>query len=325
MDIAILVVSADVGPKSQTIEHIMLSKQAGVKDIVVFINKADIVNEDEMFEIVELEVKDLLNQYGFAGDNAKFVRGSALCALEGVKKEIGEDSIARLLHVLDTEIPIPTRELKKPFVLNIQHTLVQLGRGVIATGTIESGQVKPGDLVEVMGMNKPTKRTNVVSIETFCKSLDHGEAGDNVGILLRGLNKHDVCRGQSIATPGHLRCLRNFEASIYVLKPDEGGRKIPFKSRFKPQCFIRTADVPVSLTLPEKIKAAMPGDSLKLSCKLEKMVPIAAGTRFAFREGNTTVAVGVMDSVHPDTEEDLKRDAELSVKRKTKIAPRPKA
>ena len=323
MDIAILVVSAADGPMSQTREHLLLCKQVGVKDIVVYLNKGDQVKDDELYELIEMEVRDLLDQYGFVGKNAKFVHGSALCAIEGKRKELGEDSIVRLLTVLDTEIPVPPRELTKPFIMNIQHTLPQQGRGVIATGTIESGKVKPGDHVETIGMNKPNRRTTVSSLETFRKTLDHGEAGDNVGLLLRALNKLDVCRGQCIATPGHLKCYRNFDASIYVLKPEEGGRKFPFKSKFRPQCFIRTADVPVTLTLPEKTPIAMPGDNVKVKCKLGKTVPIAVGTRFAFREGSKTVAVGIMDSVNPDTQEDIDEDMKISMKRKSK-APKPK-
>eukprot|EP00826_Nyctotherus_ovalis_P007905 TRINITY_DN12034_c0_g2_i1.p1 TRINITY_DN12034_c0_g2~~TRINITY_DN12034_c0_g2_i1.p1 ORF type:complete len:387 (+),score=118.57 TRINITY_DN12034_c0_g2_i1:448-1608(+) len=320
IDIGILVVSSEEGPMSQTKEHIMLCKQVGVQGMIVFLNKADLIKDDEMFELLQMEVKDLLDAYGFVGKDAIFVHGSALCALEGTRPEVGEQSIAKLIHVLDSEIPIPPRELKKPFLMNVEHTLEVIGRGMILTGTIETGKVKPGELVEILGMGKPSRRTAVMSIETFKKSLDHGEAGDNVGVLLRGLTKHDVCRGQCVATPGYLRCMRNFDASIYVLKPDEGGRKIPFRSRFKPQCFIRTGDVPVSLTLPEKTPLAMPGDHVKLSCKLEKLVPIGIGTRFAFREGSKTVAVGMIDAIHPDTEEDKKEDEKRSAKRAKSLA-----
>ncbi len=318
MDVAILVVSAADGPMPQTREHLLLCKQVGVKDVVVFLNKADQVKDDELYELVELEVRDLLTSYGFEGKKSIFVRGSALCALEGKRKEIGEDSIAKLLDVMDSKVPIPERELNKPLIMHVDHTLTILGRGVVATGTIESGKVKVGDTVEISGMHKPSKRTVVTSIETFRKTLDHGEAGDNVGILLRGLTKQDVGRGQCVATPGHLKSFRNFDASIYVLKPDEGGRKLPFKTKFQPQCFIRTADVPVSITLPEKVQLAMPGDRLDVKCKLEKTVPMAVGTRFAFREGSKTVAVGVMNAVHPDTEEDAKIDKIRELKRKSK-------
>ena len=239
MDTAILVVSAADGPMPQTREHVLLCKQVGVKSVVVFLNKADQVQDEELYELVQLELRDLLTAYGFDGANTIFVRGSALSSLEGKKKEIGEDSIQRLLDVLDSQVPIPPRSLGGAFLMNIDHTLAMLGRGVVATGTIESGKVKVGDLVEVIGLHKAGKRTVVTSIETFRKSLEHGEAGDNVGILLRGLNKQDASRGQCVATPGHLKLYRNFEADIYVLKPDEGGRKLPFKSRFRPQVSCR--------------------------------------------------------------------------------------
>ena len=318
MDVAILVVSASDGPMPQTREHLLLCKQVGVKEVVVFLNKADTLKDDELYELVELEVRDLLTSYGFEGKKALFVRGSALCALEGKRKEIGEDSITKLLEVLDSKVPIPDRELNKSFIMHVDHTLNVLGRGVVATGTVEAGKVKIGDLVEILGMHKPSKRTVVTSIETFRKSMDHAEAGDNVGVLLRGLTKLDVGRGQCVATPGHLKPFRNFDASIYVLKPDEGGRKLPFKTRFRPQCFIRTADVAVDITLPANVQIAMPGDKLDVTCKLDKTVPIAVGTRFAFREGSKTVAVGVMNAVHADTEEDAKIDKLKELKRKAK-------
>jgi len=324
MDIGILVVSAADGPMPQTREHLLLCKQAGVHDIVVFLNKADQVKDDEIYELVELEVRDLLTAYGFEGKKALFVRGSALCCLEDKKPEIGEQSIAKLLNVLDTQIPLPPRDINKPFIMHVDHTLNILGRGVVATGTIESGKVKVGDMVETTGMHKASRRTKVASIETFRKSMDQAEAGDNVGILLRALTKLDVVRGQCVTTPGHLKPLRNFEASIYVLKPDEGGRKIPFKTKFRPQCFIRTADVPVNITLPEKVQVAMPGDRLNVVCKMDKAVPIAVGTRFAFREGKTTVAVGVMTAVKEDDAEDIAKDKALEARKKAKASSAPK-
>ena len=324
MDVGILVVSAADGPMPQTREHLLLCKQAGVHDIVVFLNKADQVKDDEIYELVEMEVRDLLTAYGFEGKKTLFVRGSALSCLEGKKPEIGDESIAKLLNVLDTQIPLPPRDIHKPFIMHVDHTLNLMGRGVVATGTIESGKVKVGDMVETTGMNKSSKRTKVASIETFRKSMDQAEAGDNVGVLLRALTKMDVVRGQCVTTPGHLKPLRNFEANIYVLKPDEGGRKLPFKTKFRPQCFIRTADVPVGITLPESIQIAMPGDRLAVKCKMDKAVPIAVGTRFAFREGKTTVAVGVMSAVQEDTPEDLERDKALEAKKKSKSTGVPK-
>ena len=234
MDTGILVVSAPDGPMPQTREHLLLCKQVGVKSIIVYLNKAEQVKDDELFELVELELKDLLTSYGFDGANTIFIRGSALCALDGTKKEIGEDSIKKLLDAMDSKIPIPPRPIDKPFFMNIDHSLTVLGRGVVATGMIEFGKVKIGDNVEVLGMG-PSRRAVVTSIETFRKTLDHGEAGDNVGVLLRGLTKKEVYRGQSVAAPGAYKAFRNFDASVYVLKPDEGGRKLPFKSRFRPQ------------------------------------------------------------------------------------------
>ena len=238
MDTAILVVSAADGPMSQTREHILLCKQVGVKTIVVYLNKADQVKDDEIFQLIELELKEMLDSYGFDGKNTFFVRGSALCALDGSNKELGENSIKNLLEVLDTKMPLPPRALDKPFIMSIDHTLTVLGRGVVATGTIESGKVNIRDNVEIMGVQRASKRAIVGSIETFRKSLDHGEAGDNVGVLLRGVTKKDVCRGQTVATPGTLKVYRNFEAKIYVLKPEEGGRKLPFKTKFRPQVFL---------------------------------------------------------------------------------------
>lgn len=325
IDVAILVVSCEEGPMAQTREHILLCKQVGVKGIVVYLNKAELVKDDEIFELLEMEIKDILDGYGYSGKDAKFVHGSAKFALQEKRPELGEESIAKLIHLLDTEIPIPEREIKKPFFFNVEHTLEVIGRGMILTGTIETGQVKPGELVEILGMGKVSKRATVVSIETFKKTLDHGEAGDNVGMLVRGLKKDEVCRGQCVTTPGYFKCLRNFDASIYVLKPEDGGRKIPFRSKFKPQCFIRTGDVPVALTLPEKVPLAMPGDKLKLKCKLEKPTPIAPGTKFAFREGSKTVAVGTIDAVYPDTEEDRKNSELRAQKQKKQSLAKPKA
>eukprot|EP00826_Nyctotherus_ovalis_P045934 TRINITY_DN5130_c0_g7_i1.p1 TRINITY_DN5130_c0_g7~~TRINITY_DN5130_c0_g7_i1.p1 ORF type:complete len:332 (+),score=97.86 TRINITY_DN5130_c0_g7_i1:467-1462(+) len=320
MDIGILVVSAEEGPMFQTREHLLLCKQAGVKDIVVYLNKADLVKDDEMFELLKMEIVDLMDGYGFVGKNAMFVRGSALAALEGKEKEIGEDSIAQLLDILDTKISIPERDLNTTFMMNIDGMMPIIGRGVVATGTIVAGKIKAGEMVEIIGMNKPTKRTSVSSLEIFRKTTTQGEAGDSVGLLLRGLVKGEITRGQCISVPGHLKCLRNFDASVYVLTPEEGGRNIPFRSRFKPQCFIRTGDVPVSLTLPEKKQIAMPGDKLDLKCKLDKKMPISPGTRFALREGNKTVAVGIINAVHEDFPEDLEADQKEEHKRGQKAA-----
>lgn len=325
IDVAILVVSSEDGPMAQTKEHIVLSKQAGVHGFVVYLSKADLVKDDEIFQLLEMEIKDLLDSYGYSGEEAKFLHGSASCALKGTHPKIGEESIAKLMHILDSEVPLPPRDLKKPFLFNVENSVKFNKHGGVVTGTIESGKVKPGEIVEILGMGKPKRRFPVVSIETFNKSLDHGEAGDNVGLLIKGLKKEDVRRGQCVSTPGSLNCLRNFDASIYVLKPEEGGRKIPFKSRFKPQCFIRAADVPVVLTLPEKIPLAMPGDHLKITCKLDKAMPIAVGTRFALREGRKTIAIGIIDAVYPDTPEDKIEDEKgAQAKKKVMAAAKPK-
>lgn len=234
MDVAILVVSAADGPMPQTKEHLLLCGQVGVKDVVIFMNKADLVKDDEMYELIELEIRDMLDGYGFNGKGAHFLRGSARCALDGQRKEIGEDSIKKLLDTLDSTIPIPPRPLNEPFFMNVEHALTIAGRGVVATGTVDKGKVKVGDAVEIVGL-QPGKHAVVSSIETFRKTLDHGEAGDNVGLLLRGVTLKDVKRGQVLTSAGALKMYRNFEASLYLLKPEEGGRKLPIKSNFRPQ------------------------------------------------------------------------------------------
>lgn len=328
MDVAILVISAADGPMSQTKEHILLCKQVGVKDIVVFLNKSDLVSDEEMYQLIELEVRELLTNYGFDGKAAIFVRGAALCALDGTNKEKGEDSIKRLLDVLDSQIKLPKRAIDKPFLLSIDHSLnipvfylfdKTQGRGTVATGTIETGRVKTGDEVEIVGYKRRPKKSVVISVETFRKSLEQGEAGDNVGVLLRNVPIDDCFRGQVLSKPGQLTVHKNFSGDIYVLKEEEGGRKLPFKSKFRPQCFVRTADVAVSVTLPDNIKMAMPGDRLSIKCHLDKPLPIGVHTRFALRESGKTVAGGIITAIHPDSMEDIKEDEARDAAKKKKL------
>eukprot|EP00331_Platyophrya_macrostoma_P007578 CAMPEP_0176425054 /NCGR_PEP_ID=MMETSP0127-20121128/11184_1 /TAXON_ID=938130 /ORGANISM="Platyophrya macrostoma, Strain WH" /LENGTH=473 /DNA_ID=CAMNT_0017806189 /DNA_START=271 /DNA_END=1692 /DNA_ORIENTATION=- len=306
MDAGILVVSAVDGAMPQTREHILLCRQVGVKTIIVFLNKIDIAKDAEIHELVEMEVKELLNKYEYPGDDTSFVKGSALCACNGTDPEIGEQAILKLLETMDTVIPIPERASNKPFMMSIESTFTIPGRGTVATGTIESGKIKTGDELEVIGYSKKSTRTAVTGIETFRKSLDYGEAGDNVGILVRSLQREDISRGHILCKPGTLSVHRNFEATMYILKDEEGGRKKSFVTGYKPQCYIRTADVAAELILPENMKMVMPGDNVTLACKLIFPLAIQSGLRFALREGGKTIAAGVITKVLPDDPEDEK-------------------
>jgi len=294
MDGAILVVSAVDGPMPQTREHILLAKQVGVPHIVVFLNKVDLVADNDLLDLVEEEVRELLTKYGFDGKTASVVRGSALKALQGDAE--GEKGIDALLAALDSQIPLPVREIDKPFLMPIEDIFSIEGRGTVVTGRIERGQVKVGEEVEIIGL-KPTVKTTVTGIEMFNKNLQEGMAGDNAGILLRGTKKEDVHRGQVIAKPGTTTPHTEFESEVYILKKEEGGRHTPFFAGYKPQFYIRTTDVTGAVTLPEKTEMVMPGDTITFKVKLVAPVALEEKMRFAIREGGKTVGAGVVTKI----------------------------
>ena len=297
MDGAILVVSAVDGPMPQTREHILLARQVGIPHIVVFLNKVDMVKEKEMIDLVEEEVRELLKKYKFPGDETPIIRGSALKAL-GAESADDEATapIMKLVETLDEYLPQPVREIDKPFLMAVEDVVTKTGRGTVATGRIERGIVKSGEEVEVVGI-KPTQKTTVISIEMFYKILNEGMAGDNVGVLLRGLKREDIERGQVLAKPGSITPHDEFEAEIYVLSKDEGGRHKPFFSGYKPQLYIRTTDVTGEITLPEGTEMVMPGDTVNV--KIKTIVPVALEEkqRFAIREGGKTVSAGVVTKI----------------------------
>ncbi len=296
MDGAILVVSAADGPMPQTREHILLARQVGVPAIAVFLNKCDMVDDPEMLELVEMEVRDLLTKYGFPGDTTPIIRGSSLCALEGKQKEIGEDAIRKLMEVVDEFIPTPVRPLDKPFLMPIEDVFSISGRGTVVTGRVETGVVKVGDEVEIVGI-KDTAKTTVTGIEMFRKLLDQGEAGDNIGVLLRGTKKEEVERGQVLAKPGTVTPHKEFECECYILTKEEGGRHTAFLSNYRPQFYFRTTDVTGEVVLPEGVKMVMPGDNIKMTVKLITPVAMSEGLRFAIREGGRTVGAGVVSKI----------------------------
>ena len=289
MDGAILVVSAADGPMPQTREHILLAKQVGVPNMVVFLNKVDLLDDEELLELVEMEVRDLLNKYDFDGDNIKIIRGSALGAIEG--KELGVNSIINLLDAVDKEIPEPKREIDLPFYMSVEDVFSITGRGTVATGRIERGTVKVGEEVEVVGLGN-TLKTTCTGVEMFRKLLDQGQAGDNVGLLLRGVEKNQIQRGHVLAKPGTMTPHSKCKAEIYVLNRDEGGRHTPFFNGYRPQFFFGTADVTGVATLPEGVEMVMPGDNLGIFVKLQKSIAMEIGQRFAIREGGRTVGAG---------------------------------
>ncbi len=297
MDGAILVVSAVDGPMPQTREHILLARQVGLPSVVVFLNKCDAVDDPEIIDLVESEVRELLKKYKFPGDEIPVIRGSALKALDA---KSADDEAAKpildLVKALDEYIPEPTREIDKPFLMAIEDVFSIAGRGTVATGRIERGVVHPNDEVEVVGI-KPTQKTTVVSIEMFQKMLDEGRAGDNVGILLRGLKKEDVERGQVLAKPGSITPHTEYEGEVYILTKEEGGRHTPFFSGYKPQFYIRTTDVTGEVTLPEGTEMVMPGDTVNLKIKLLAPVALEEQQRFAIREGGKTVGAGVVTKI----------------------------
>ena len=294
MDGAILVVSAADGPMPQTREHILLARQVGVPYIVVFLNKADMVDDEELLELVEVEVRDLLNEYDFPGDDVPFITGSALKALEG--DEAYKEKIVELAAALDDYIPQPVRELDKPFLMPVEDVFSITGRGTVATGRIEQGVVKTGDEVEIVGITDTTK-TVITGVEMFRKLLDDGQAGDNVGCLLRGTDREEIQRGQVLCKPGSITPHTKFKAEVYVLKKEEGGRHTPFFTGYRPQFYFRTTDVTGAAHLPEGVEMVMPGDNVTMEIDLIQPIAMDKGLRFAIREGGRTVGSGVVTDV----------------------------
>jgi elongation factor Tu len=280
----------------QTREHILLARQVGVPYIVVYLNKADMVDDAELIELVEMEVRELLSKYDFPGDDTPIVQGSALKALEGDQSDIGVPSIIKLVDALDSYIPEPERDIEKPFLMPIEDVFSISGRGTVVTGRIERGRVKVGEEVAIVGI-KDTVKTTCTGVEMFRKLLDQGEAGDNVGVLLRGTKREDVERGQVLAAPGSITPHTHFEAEIYVLSKDEGGRHTPFFNGYRPQFYFRTTDVTGSVDLPEGVEMVMPGDNVKVTVKLINPIAMEEGLRFAVREGGRTVGAGVVSKV----------------------------
>ena len=295
MDGAILVVAATDGPMPQTREHILLARQVNVPKIVVFMNKVDLVDDPEMLDLVEMEIRDLLSFYGFDGDNAPVIRGSALGALNGDPQY--EEKIMELMDAVDSYIPIPPRDNEKPFLMPIEDIFSITGRGTVATGRIETGVVHTGDEVEIVGLGEEPKKTVITGVEMFRKILDEGEAGDNVGLLLRGIDKKEIKRGQVLAKPGTIHPHEKFQAEIYVLKKDEGGRHTPFHNHYRPQFFLRTLDITGEITLPEGVEVVMPGDNVTINVDLIYPVAINVGLRFAIREGGRTVGAGQVTKI----------------------------
>ncbi|MEN8801162.1 MAG: elongation factor Tu, partial [Thiogranum sp.] len=293
MDGAILVVSAADGPMPQTREHILLARQVGVPYVIVYMNKADQVDDEELLELVEMEVRELLSSYDFPGDDIPIITGSALKALEGDGSEIGVPSIEKLLTALDEYIPVPDRPVDQPFLMPIEDVFSISGRGTVVTGRIERGVVKVGDEIEIVGI-KDTSKTICTGVEMFRKLLDSGEAGDNVGVLLRGTKREEVERGQVLCKPGSITPHTKFEAEVYVLSKEEGGRHTPFFSNYRPQFYFRTTDVTGACDLPEGVEMVMPGDNIKMTVSLIAPIAMEDGLRFAIREGGRTVGAGVV-------------------------------
>ena len=296
MDGAILVVSAADGPMPQTREHILLARQVGVPHIVVFLNKADMVDDAELLELVEMEVRDLLNQYDFPGDDTPIITGSALKALEGDEGEFGSQAIDKLVAAMDDFIPEPERAIDGAFLMPVEDVFSISGRGTVATGRIERGVVKVGDEIEIVGIKK-TAKTTVTGVEMFRKLLDRGEAGDNVGVLLRGTKREEIERGQVLAKPGSITPHTQFECEVYILKKEEGGRHTPFFAGYRPQFYFRTTDVTGNCTLPEGAEMVMPGDNVNLKVELIAPIAMEEGLRFAIREGGRTVGAGVVAKI----------------------------
>ena len=296
MDGAILVVSAADGPMPQTREHILLARQVGVPYIVVFLNKADMVDDAELIELVELEVRELLNEYDFPGDDTPIIVGSALKALEGDTSEVGQVAVKKLVDAIDEYIPEPERDIDKPFLMPIEDVFSISGRGTVVTGRVDRGIVKVGEEIEIIGINDTTK-TTCTGVEMFRKLLDEGRAGENVGVLLRGTKREEVERGQVLAKPGSITPHTKFEAEVYVLSKNEGGRHTPFFKGYRPQFYFRTTDVTGTVTLPEGVEMVMPGDNIKMDVELISPIAMEEGLRFAIREGGRTVGAGVVSKI----------------------------
>jgi len=299
MDGAILVVSASDGPMPQTREHILLMRQVGVPNIVVFLNKVDMVDDEELLELVELEIRELLNKYEFPGDTTPIIRGSALKALNssGKRGDADADPIFKLMDTVDEYIPDPVRETDKPFLMPVEDVFTITGRGTVGTGRVERGQVKVGEEVEIVGLQEATRKTVVTGIEMFRKLLDIGIAGDNIGVLLRGIDRTDIERGQVLAKPGSIKPHKKFKAEVYVLSKEEGGRHTPFFASYRPQFYFRTTDVTGTIKLPEGVEMVMPGDNVAMDVELITPIACEEGLRFAIREGGRTVGAGVVTAV----------------------------
>ena len=296
MDGAILVVAATDGPMPQTREHILLARQVGIPKIVVYLNKCDLANDPELLELVEMEIRELLSANDFDGDNAPIIRGSAISALEGKNDGLGKESIDALLKACDEYIPMPERPIDKPFLMPIEDVFSITGRGTVVTGRVESGVVKVGDECEIVGL-RPTQKTVVTGVEMFRKMLDQGEAGDNVGLLLRGTKKEDVERGQIICKPGSITPHTDFEAEVYILTKEEGGRHTAFFSNYRPQFYFSTTDVTGTITLPADKEMVLPGDNVRITVQLIAPIAMDEGRRFAIREGGRTVGAGVVSKI----------------------------
>ncbi len=294
MDGAIIVVAATDGPMPQTREHVLLARQVNVPRLVVFLNKCDMVEDEEMLELVEMEMRELLDQYEYDGENTPIIRGSALGALNGVEKWV--DSVMQLMDAVDTWIPLPPREVDKPFLMPVEDVFSITGRGTVATGRIETGKIKVGDEVELLGLGED-KKSVVTGVEMFRKLLDEGEAGDNVGLLLRGIDKAEIKRGMVLCHPGQIKPFKKFKASIYVLKKEEGGRHTPFGNKYRPQFYLRTMDCTGEISLPEGVEMVMPGDNVEITVDLIYAVTLNVGLRFAIREGGRTVGAGQITEI----------------------------
>jgi elongation factor Tu len=295
MDGGILVVSAADGPMPQTREHILLSRQVGVPYLVVFMNKCDMVDDEELLELVEMEVRDLLSEYDFPGDDVPVIKGSALKALEG--DPAWEEKIYELMEAVDAYIPTPERDTEKPFMMPVEDVFSITGRGTVATGRVERGQVKVGDTIDIIGLSEEPKSTTVTGVEMFRKLLDYAEAGDNIGALLRGVAREDIQRGQVLAKPGTITPHTKFKAEVYVLSKEEGGRHTPFFSNYRPQFYFRTTDVTGICNLPEGVEMVMPGDNIEMTVELIAPIAIEEGTKFSIREGGRTVGAGVVATI----------------------------
>jgi elongation factor Tu len=296
MDGGILVVSASDGPMPQTREHILLARQVGVPALVVFMNKCDLVDDAELLELVEMEIRDLLNKYDFPGDTIPIIRGSAVSALEGKSDGLGKEAILKLMEAVDASIPTPARPLDKPFLMPVEDVFTISGRGTVVTGRVERGIVKVGEEIEIIGL-RPTVKTICTGVEMFRKLLDQGQAGDNIGALLRGTKREEIERGQVLAKPGSITPHTDFEAEVYVLSKEEGGRHTPFFGNYRPQFYFRTTDVTGIVTLPAGVEMVMPGDNVKMTVALIAPIAMEEGLRFAIREGGRTVGAGVVAKI----------------------------